>query len=109
MRTIIYLIIWIAFYCFTSYCIMGIMERLGSPRPRWWAWVPFLNTYALWELSDTEIIWFILTFICMINFVAIVIILMPIAEKCGYDRVWGIYILIPFFNFYVMWKLGYGQ
>ena len=109
MQTIIYLLVWIALYCFSCYCIMGIMDRLGSSREKWWAWVPFLNMYAIWELSDMELIWFILTFICLINIVALVLIMMKIAEKCGYESWWGICVLIPIFNFYVLWKLGYGQ
>lgn len=109
MGTIIYLIVMIGIYCFAAYCLMGIMDRCSSAREKWWAWVPILNMYAIWELSDTEILWFILMFIPLINFVAIVMIMMPVAEKCGLDRVWGIYMIIPLFNFYVMWKLGYGQ
>jgi hypothetical protein len=109
MFFVIYFIFMIAIYCWVAYCLMGIMERCGSTRERWWAWVPILNMYALWELSDLEIVWFVLMFIPFIDIVAIIMIMMPVAEKCGSESYWGILMIVPIFNFYVIWKLGYGE
>lgn len=103
----------IAAYIFTSYCLMKIADRLGTPNG-WFAFVPFLNYWLLCQMDQKETSWFVIMLIfsfCfpIVTLVMALLIMMDIAERLGFESWWGLLLLIPLFNFYVIWKLAFTQ
>lgn len=104
----IYFIIGIAAYVFTAWCLMVMAQKTGQEYP-WFAWIPILNFILMIQIADKEIWWIVLLLIPCVNFVALVIIWMAIAENLGFESWWGILTIVPILNFYVYWKLAFEQ
>ncbi|MBN2169068.1 MAG: hypothetical protein JW738_07475 [Actinobacteria bacterium] len=102
----LYFIFIIAVYVFMAYCLMVMGQKTGQEYP-WFAWIPILNFILMIQIADKEIWWIILFLIPCVNFVAMVIVWMAIAEKLGYESWWGILTIVPILNFYVYWKLAF--
>lgn len=110
---LVFFVVGIAAYIFYSYCLMKVADRLGTPNS-WFAFIPFLNYWLLCQMDDKENSWFIIMLIfsfCfpIVTMVMMVIILMDVAEKLGFENWWGLLLLIPIFNFYVIWKLAFRE
>jgi hypothetical protein len=104
----IYFLFVLAVYIFVAYCLMRIAQD-ESEEPAWFAWVPFLNLWLITKLAQKDVVWFILCFIPFVNIVIIIIMWMAIAERLGYESWWGILMIVPFLNFYVIWRFAFGQ
>ncbi|PKQ27985.1 MAG: hypothetical protein CVT63_05160 [Candidatus Anoxymicrobium japonicum] len=103
----------LAMYVFSAFCMMKMADRLGVENG-WFAFVPFLNLWLLCKMGDRENSWFIIMLICqfccgIVTAVMSIMILMDVAEKLGFERWWGILIIIPIFNFYVLYKLAFTE
>ncbi len=103
----------IAAYVFSSYCIMRMADRLGVPNG-WFAFIPFLNLWLLCQMAGKENSWFIIMLIfnfCfpIVTMVMALMIMMDVAERLGFESWWGILLIIPLFNFYVIWKLAFTE
>jgi hypothetical protein len=110
---LIILLIGIAAYIFTSYCLMKMAEKLGVPNG-WFAFIPFLNYWLLCQMDEKENSWFIIMLIfsfCfpIVTMVMAILIMMDVAEKLGFESWWGILLIIPIFNFYVVYKLAFTE
>lgn len=106
MAFIIYLIVLVAVYCFTAYCLQNIAKNTGTPNDIW-AWIPILNFYLLVQIVQKDILWFILLLIPCVNIVAMIIIFMDLAEVCGRERWYGLLLFVPILNFYILWQLAF--
>lgn len=106
MTTIIYLIVLIAIYCYSAWCLQAIARRTNTPNDIW-AWIPILNLWLMVQIAQRELLWFILLLIPFVNIVAMVIVFMDIAEQVGYERYYGLLLLIPIYNFYVLYQLAF--
>lgn len=103
----------IAAYVFSSYCLMRIADRLGVPNG-WFAFIPFLNLWLLCQMGEKESSWFIIMLIfnfCfpIVTAVMALMIMMEVAERLGFESWWAILLIIPLFNFYVIWKLAFTE
>jgi hypothetical protein len=110
---VVAILIGIAAYIFVSYCMMKCAERLGVPNG-WFAFIPFLNYWLFCQMAEKENSWFIIMLIFSFCFpivtaVMIILIFMDVAERLGFASWWGILLIIPLFNFYVVWKFGFGE
>lgn len=66
-------------------------------QPGWAAIVPIYNTYVLTQIAGRPILWFILTFVPCVNFVALILIMIDIAKSFGKSTGYAIgMILLPF-------------
>lgn len=83
-----------------------VFEKAGQPG--WAAIVPFYNVYILTcEIAKKEILWFILFFIPLANFVAAVVVSIEVAKKFGKSELFGVGLAFLGFIFYPM--LGFGD
>lgn len=110
---VVFFLIGIAYYVAAAYFLMKLADRLGVENS-WFAFVPFLNLWLICEMGQREINWFVImlvfSFCCsLVTLVMMILIMMDVAEMLGFDRVWGILMIIPFFNIYVLYKLAYQQ
>ena len=110
---VIFLVIGIAAYIFSAYCLMKIAQRLGVPNG-WFAFIPFLNLWLLCEMAEKENSWFIIMLIfsfCIpiVTAVMALLIMMDVSERLGFESWWGILLIIPIFDFYVLWKLAFTE
>jgi len=108
---VIALLIGLGSYIWIAYCVMKMADRLGVPNG-WFAFIPFLNywLYCQMDAKDNSffIIMLIFSFCCpIVTLVMMVLIFMDLAERFGFENWWGILIIIPIFNWYVMYKLAF--
>ncbi len=110
---VVVILVGIASYVFSSFCIMKMADRLGVENG-WFAFIPFLNIWLLCQMADKDNTWFILmlvfSFCCsIVTMVMAIIIFMDVAEKLGFENWWGILLIIPIFNYYVLYKLAFTE
>ena len=110
---LVFFLIGIAFYIFGAYCLMTMANKLGVENG-WFAFIPFLNLWLITEMGDRESSWFIIMLIFMfccsiVTAVMVILIMMDVAEKLGFENWWGILLIIPIFNLYVLYKLAFTE
>jgi hypothetical protein len=110
---IILILVWLAVYVYSAFCLMKMADRLGVENS-WFAFIPFLNIWLLCQMGDRDNTWFILmlvfSFCCgIVTAVMAILIFMDVAEKLGFENYWGILLIIPIFNFYVLYKLAFTE
>lgn len=96
---IIQLIIYIIIYVIFAFLLQKILERCRVENA-WFAWIPILNTYKIFEAGDNEnpVLWTILSIIPCINIVAIVFLIIAwvkICQKLGKSPWLLLLVLIP--------------
>lgn len=104
---VVYFLVIIAAYVFVAYCLQAIAKKQNAEND-WFAWVPLLNLWLMVQIAGRDVLWFILCLIPCVNIFAIIIIWMDIAEKCGKERVYGVLMIIPIVNFFILWTLAFG-
>ncbi len=102
------LIIFLAIYLYTSYCLMVIGKKTGHG-DAWMAWVPIVNLYYMTVIAEKPGWWTLLMLIPCVNIVIGVILWMAIAEKRGKPNWWGILIIIPCVNLVVPGYLAFSD
>lgn len=110
---LIILLFWLAMYVYFAFCLMKMADRLGVENG-WFAFIPFLNIWLLTQMGDRDSTWFIImligSFCCgIVTLVMMILILMDVAEKLGFENYWGILTIIPIFNIYVFYKLAFTE
>lgn len=76
-------------------------------QPGWAAIVPIYNTYVMTQIVGRPILWFILTFVPCVNFVAMVLIMIDLAKSFGKSTGYAIGMILLPFVFIPM--LGFGD
>ena len=111
---LIFLIVFGLFtYIFWAFCLMKQADRLGVENS-WFAFIPFLYLWLMCQMGDRDNSWFIImlitSFCCgIVALVMMIMIMMDVAEKLGFENWWGLLLLIPIFNYYVMYKLAFTE
>ena len=103
------LIIGIAIYAFVSYCFQKIYQKLGEPNA-WFAWIPILNNWIMYKAGAQSPWWIIGLFIPLINFVALIILLIAlinIVKKLDKNPWLIILMIIPLVNFWVIYHFAF--
>ena len=98
------LIIGLATYVFSSYCLYVMFQKLNYPNP-WFGWVPFLQNWAMLEAGDQSPWWIIGLFIPLVNIVAAIYLLIAfinMVKKLGKNPWFILLMLIPLAKFAVM-------
>lgn len=76
-------------------------------QPGWAAIVPIYNTYVMTQIVGRPILWFVLTFVPCVNFVALVLIMIDLAKSFGKSTGYAIGMILLPFVFIPM--LGFGD
>ena len=110
---LVLVLIGIASYIYVSYCLMTMANRLGVPNG-WFAFIPFLNYWLFCQMAEKENSWFIIMLIFSFCFpivtaVMVILIMMDVSERLGFESWWGILLIIPIFNYYVVYKLAFTE
>jgi hypothetical protein len=110
---IVLILVWLAIYVYSAFCLMRMADRLGVENG-WFAFIPFLNIWLLCQMGDRDNTWFIImlitAFCCgIVTAVMAILIMMDVSEKLGFENWWGILLIIPIFNFYVLYKLAFTE
>ena len=97
-------------YLFGSYCLYTIYEKLGEQNA-WFAWVPILNNWIMYKAGDQSPWWIVGLFIPVVNFVALIFLLMAfikIVEKLGKSPWLILLMIVPLVNFVVLYNFAFG-
>lgn len=102
----------VVFYVLSAWLLYRTGKRFNYANS-WYAWVPILNMWMMTELAGRDSTFFVIlllgTFLCgIVGFVMMVMLWMDIAERCGKERWYGILVIIPIVNWFIMYSLGSG-
>ncbi len=100
----VFMVISIIAYVFYSYCLMKIFEKAGITK--WFAWVPYVNYYGMWQITGREILWLILLFVPYVNIVALFVIFIDVAKAFGKTTGYGVGLTLLGFIFLPMLAFG---
>ena len=104
---LIFLFSGIVLYVFFGITQQKTAQRLGFEKS-WHAWVPILSTIQLFKMGDQNPLLILLSLVPVIGQLALtvlsIMVYCKIAEKLGYDKLFGLLPLIPVGAF-VMWGM----
>jgi hypothetical protein len=95
-------------FVFVVPAVIGLwktFEKAG--KPGWAAIIPFYNGYVLTEVARKEILWFILTLIPCVQYIALIILCIEVAKNFGKGAGFGVGLALLPFIFFPM--LGFGS
>lgn len=99
------------FLLFLAICLVLIIyEKLGEQNA-WFAWVPILNNWIMYKAGDQSPWWIVGLFIPLVNFVALIFLLMAfikIVEKLGKSPWLILLMIVPLVNFVVLYNFAFG-
>lgn len=103
----IYLIFSAAIAVITLISAWMIFEKAGEAG--WKSLIPFYNTWVLTQFTGAGALWFILMFVPFVNFIALVVVVMKLAESFGKSAGFGIGLLLLSFIFFPILAFGDAQ
>ncbi len=107
-------ILGIAVYVYTAYCLSAIAKKTGTPN-EWWAWIPVLNILLMLKIARLPLWWalgFLAAFIPIVNLLVIALvgyIWWKVAERRNRPGWWGIVMLIGPVNLVLLWFLAFKE
>lgn len=104
----IYLVVGLAFYAYSSVCMMKIAERTNTENG-WWAWVPILNILLLCNIARKPLWWLLLLFIPLVNLVIAILLFVGVCEARGKPGWWVILMFLPLVNLVMLGVLAFGE
>uniref|UniRef100_UPI00117780B6 DUF5684 domain-containing protein n=1 Tax=Calothrix rhizosoleniae TaxID=888997 RepID=UPI00117780B6 len=107
---LIRLVISLAIYVFTSYCLYNIFQKLGEPNA-WFAWVPLLQNWLTYKAGDQSPWWTIALLIPFLNLIAAIVLIVAfvnIVKKLGKNPWLILLMIIPIVNFVVLYHFAFG-
>ncbi len=106
----------IFYYIFFAYCLQTIALKTGASYPGWFAWIPILNTILWFNIAKRPWWWiflFLLGGIPVIGqFIALAItfiVWIDIAKACNKSILYGILLVIPVVQLFVLWRLAFSK
>ncbi len=102
----IMMLVYLAVIVAIAYFTMGkAFEKAGHP---WWSTlVPIYNFYIWLQIIGKPTWWIVLTFLPIVNIVAIVLMHIGMAKSFGKDTTYGILLtFVPLYNLYLWYQLG---
>ena len=107
---IVFLLFSLFSYFFGCYCFYRIYEKLGQENA-WFTWIPILNNWIMYKAGDQSPWWTVALFIPIINFVALIFLLMAfikILQKLGKNPWLILLLIVPLVNFLVLYNVAFG-
>ncbi|KUK75917.1 MAG: hypothetical protein XD93_1201, partial [candidate division WS6 bacterium 34_10] len=102
----------IAMYVYSGLTLMTIAKKLNQEKS-WFAWVPILNVILLFKMGDQNPWLLLLVLIpgigAFVVWILSIIALMNICEKRGYDKLLGLFALVPLANIILLGMLAWGK
>lgn len=103
-------VVGLAGYIFTALALSKIGKEMGYENP-WFAWIPVLNTVMMFQLGEQNP-WLLLAVLipgvgAVVITIVMIIALMNITEKRGYEKILAILILVPFGMFVLLYLLAW--
>lgn len=94
-----FLILGIAIYLFTSYCLYRIAVRLNVPAA-WTAWVPVVHLWTIVAAAGKPWWWLLLLFVPLVNIFIGIYLWLCITENLGHNKWLGL-LVIPLGVFFI--------
>ncbi len=96
-------------YLFSSFCFWKIYQKLNESNA-WFAWVPFLGQWKMYQAGGQSPWWVIGLFIPIVNIVALVFLIMAlikIVKRLGKNPWLILLMIIPLVNFWVLYHFAF--
>ncbi len=105
---VVYLFLIIGTYVFGAITLSMVAKQTGFKDIAWYAWIPVLNILLLFKMGDQNPWLILLMLVPIIGAFAIgilsIIATMNVCEKRGYDKLFGLFVLVPL-GYFILWGL----
>ncbi len=105
---IIYLVIAIASYIYTSLCLFLIAKKLDVPAP-WTAWVPLIQVWTFVTAAGKPWWWILLLLVPIVSIIAGIYLWVCITENLGRNKWLGLLMLVPIVNLVFLGILAFSK
>jgi hypothetical protein len=105
---IIYLVIAIASYIYTSLCLFLIAKKLDVPAP-WTAWVPLIQVWTFVTAAGKPWWWILLLLVPIVSIIAGIYLWVCITENLGRNKWLGLLMLVPIVNLVFLGMLAFSK
>lgn len=105
---IIFVIIALAVYLYTAYCLLQIAKKTNTPN-EWLAWIPIANIVLMVQIAKLSLWWIVGLLIPYLNIAVAVYVWWKIAEQRRRPGWWGILMLIGPVNLVILWFLAFKE
>lgn len=105
---IIFLIIALAVYLYTAWCLLHIAKKTNTPN-EWLAWIPIANIVLMVQIARLPLWWIVGLLIPYLNIAVAVYVWWKIAEQRRRPGWWGILMLIGPVNLVLLWFLAFKE
>jgi hypothetical protein len=105
---IIYLVIAIASYIYTSLCLFLIAKKLDVPAP-WTAWVPLIQVWTFVSAAGKPWWWILLLLVPIVSIIAGIYLWVCITENLGRNKWLGLLMLVPIVNLVFLGMLAFSK
>ena len=102
------IIIMIIAYLYISISLMIIAKKTNTDNG-WLAFIPIANIVLMCNIAGKSLIWLLLSFIPLINIIAVIVLWMGISEKRGKAGWIGILILVPIIGIFIPGYLAFSE
>lgn len=105
---IIFLIIAVAVYLYSAYCLLHIAKKTNTPN-EWLAWIPLANIVLMVQIARLPLWWIVGLVIPYLNIAVAAYVWWKIAEQRRRPGWWGILMLIGPVNLVLLWFLAFKE
>lgn len=105
---IIFVIIAVAVYLYTAWCLLHIAKKTNTPN-EWWAWIPILNIILMIRIARLSMWWILGLLVPYLNIAVAAYVWWKIAEQRRRPGWWGILMLIGPINLILLWFLAFKE
>lgn len=106
--TAIILVLSIAMYIYTAYCLYAIAKKTNTPNP-WYAYIPILNLVLIFQIIRQSPWWILAMFIPIVNIFVMIWMWMELAAVCNRPKWWGILMIISPVNLILLWFMAFRE
>ena len=93
-------------YLYFSYCLYRTARNCAVNDDAWWAFIPILQLLLTLRLATMPAWHVLIFFVPVVNVVAVAVVSVRIAKRCGLSTAWGVLTIIPVLNIAAMFKLA---
>lgn len=105
---IIFVIIGLAIYLYSAWCLLHIAKKTNTPR-EWLAWIPIANIFLMVQIARLSLWWIVGLLIPYLNIAVAAYVWWKIAEQRRRPGWWGILMLISPVNLVLLWFLAFKE
>ncbi len=96
-------------YAFFAVCLAAVAKKGGESEKSWWAWVPVLQVLLILRVAKIDWWWIFFFLIPFVNIAIAIYIWVRVAKTLGKHPVWGVLMVVPGLDLFVLAYLAFSK